>query len=101
MPHLLHYFMSNRADFLRRNINCRGGQGGLATSEAASSMLVSVVGCGTRLWCWNYLCGGGAVWLGACRRVRMNWGTWFHIEATYKVYKDKAFSQEVQLLACS
>eukprot|EP00983_Pelagomonas_calceolata_P027218 855323-Pelagomonas_calceolata.AAC.1 len=27
-------------------VSCRGGQGGLATSEAAFSMFVSVVGCG-------------------------------------------------------
>eukprot|EP00983_Pelagomonas_calceolata_P041337 1138019-Pelagomonas_calceolata.AAC.2 len=45
-----HYFLSNRTNFLCRNVNCRGGQGGLVTSEAASSMFVSVVGYGARLW---------------------------------------------------
>eukprot|EP00983_Pelagomonas_calceolata_P072109 1151553-Pelagomonas_calceolata.AAC.1 len=33
---------------LVRSVNCRDRQGGLVTSEAASSVFVSVVGCGAR-----------------------------------------------------
>eukprot|EP00983_Pelagomonas_calceolata_P057870 1145251-Pelagomonas_calceolata.AAC.7 len=104
----------------KRNVEYRGGQGGMYTSEAASSIFVSIAECGAKLWhlllqlscpCRQVqLCNpilSYPLWLGACIGVGMNGGIWFHIEvdideATHMlacgevVYAGRSFMDEIE-----